>query len=181
MRIAIFIFFLFLTVRSYATDSLPAADHLKGYKKWFYKIVLLHPKINSPLERALLKHYLAGSGTAFLFADSDFVKLKNAVGAMNKNECTSSQHNNQFYCTQKAVLDGDIYFGWGLGTITCIFTTNSREMISFADVYDFNKKKKGQRKRSSELATRIFRLLAPRSAKSFIVSYGEAAYSITPD
>ncbi|MBX9785581.1 MAG: hypothetical protein K2X48_20045 [Chitinophagaceae bacterium] len=174
MRPLLFIVCLFLAVAAYSGDTL-SDNNLRGYKKLFYKLVLLHPKINSTFERSLLKHYLAGSGAAYLIAGSDFVKLKNTVTAFEKSDCVLLKSNPQ-YCTVKVKLDEDVYFGWGLGTITCIFSNSSNEMISFADVYDFNKKKKGQRSFKSEIVTRIFRLIAPRSAKAFIVSYGTAAF-----
>ena len=178
MRPLLFMACLFLTVAAYSGDTL-SNYKLRGYKKLFYKLVILHPKINSIFERSLLKHYLEGSGTTYLITDTDFVNLKNTIAVFEKSNCVVLKSNPE-YCTRKVKLDDDSYFGWGLGTITCIFNNSSNQMISFADVYDFNKKKNGQRSLKSELVTRVFRLIAPRSAKAFIVSYADAAYSLVP-
>lgn len=178
MRPLFFIACLFLSVAAYSGDTLSNKE-LRGYKKIFYKLVILHPKINSTFERSLLKHYLAGSGVTYLVVNSDFVKLKNTISGFEKNNCVILKSNPQYY-TVKVKLDDDAYFGWALGTITCIFNSNNSELISFVDVYDFNKKKNGQRSLKSELITRVFRLMAPRSAKAFIVSYADAAYSLVP-
>lgn len=168
--------YLFLTVAAYSGDTASSNDHLRGYKKFVYKLLLLHPKINSTFERSLLKHYLAGSGTTYLIADTDFIKLKNTVAGFDNNNCVVVKSNPN-YCAIQLNLVDDIYFGWALGTITCIFSNgNKNEFISFADVYDFNKKKKGMRSLRLEMITRIFRLITPRSAKAFIVSYGTTAY-----
>lgn len=170
---------MLFTMAAQCGDSSFHANQLRGYKKFFYKLVTLHPKINSDFEQSLLKHYLAGSGTAYLIADSDFVKLKHTIAASETSNCIVLK-SNEHYCTRKVKLDDDNYFGWGLGTITCIFNNSNNQMISFADVYDFNKKKKGQRSFKSEIVTRVFRLIAPRSAKAFVVSYADAAYSLVP-
>jgi hypothetical protein len=167
---------LFFYSSSFAGDSTTVThdSKLRGYKKLFYKIVSLHPKLNSPVEKALLKHYLAGSGKPFLFSDSDFKRLVTSVAQSDtSNERVSI---NGIYFVKKITLDDDAYFGWGLGTIQAIYDNTTSQMVSFTDVYDFNKKKKGKRKLKSEMVTRIFRLIAPRSSKSFIVSYGENAY-----
>jgi hypothetical protein len=175
MRLFIFTGCLFFIVAAYSGDSAYNSHPLRGYSKLFYKLVILHPKINSSFERSLLKHYLAGSGDTYLITDSDFVKLRSKVAATEKNNCSVLKSNTQ-YCTIQIKLDDDNYFGWGLGTITCIFNNSNNELISFADVYDFNKKKKGQRSFKSEMVTRVFRLIAPRTAKAFVVSYGDDAY-----
>lgn len=175
MRHFIFIGTLLFAVTAHSGDTANTSKQLRGYKKLFYKLAILHPKINSAFERSLLKHYLTGSGATYLIADSDFVKLKSTIAKLENSTCVllkSSPEN----CTIKAKLDDDNYFGWGLGTITCIFTNRNNQMISFADVYDFNKKKKGQRSFKLEIVTRVFSLIAPRSAKAFVVSYGDDAY-----
>ena len=179
MRLAFF--FILLTTVLYARsgDSVYINDELKGYKKFFYKIVAAHPKINSPVERALLRHYLAGSGTTVLLTDDVFVQLQKVVRERTSRTCVPLKTDTNL-CSMQIVLDDDPYFGWALGTITCVFLPTSNQLITFADVYDFNRKKNGQRKLKSEIVTRIFRLIAPRSAKAFIVSYGTAAYSAVP-
>jgi hypothetical protein len=178
MRLFIFIGCLFFAVAANGRDTV-SNNKLRGYKKLFYKLVILHPKINSPFERLLLKHYLAGSGTTYLIADTDFVKLKGAIATIEKSNCIVLKSSPK-YCTIQVKLDDDNYFGWGLGTITCIFNNNNNQMISFADVYDFNKKKKRKRSLKSEIVTRVFRLIAPHSVKAFVVSYADAAYSLVP-
>jgi hypothetical protein len=154
-------------------------DQLHGYKKLFYKIVLLHPKMNSLTERQMLKHYLAGSGSPYLFSNDEFQLLKETVPDFHKAQnCNQLQQTG--YCTKQAVLDGNDIFGWALGTITCVYSSATNELVSFADVYDFNKKPKGKRKLQSEIATRIFRFLSPKSAKPFIVTYGIDAFYKQP-
>lgn len=176
MRWILFFFLLMVFAAARSNDSVRVRDPLKGYKKLFYHLVTKHPKINSPLERALLRHYLAGSGVTFLITDEEFTMLQIAVKDFSNSYCNPLKTDSS-YCSQKIVLDNDVYFGWGLGTITCIFDQQTKQLITFADVYDFNKKKKGQRYLKSEIVTRIFRWVAPRSAKAFVVSYGTAAYS----
>jgi hypothetical protein len=166
---------LLVSVQAYGADTTTVCCPLKGYKKWFYKIVILHPQLNSVVERQLFRHYLCGSGTAFLLSDDDFERLSRAVLQRNGSGSRLASSDVHF-CSSIISLDDDGYFGWGLGTITCVFDQGCRELISFADIYDFNKKKFGKRKLKLELYTRVFRFLAPRSAKSFIVSYGKAAY-----
>jgi hypothetical protein len=78
-------------------------------------------------------------------------------------------------------LNEDAYFGWGLGTITVLYNTTDAGIVSFIDYYDFNKKKKGIRSRKNELTTRLFRLLAPARARSFLVTFAADAYFIKPD
>jgi hypothetical protein len=164
---------------AYGGDTVSATNQLRGYKKFFYKIVILHPKLNSNFERTLLKHYLAGSGETYLISQADFVKLKNVIPVFEKSNCIVLKSNAELCAVKLDLLQND-YFGWALGTTTCIFKTNGAELISFFDIYDFNKKKKGQRSLKFELITRIFRLITPRSAKAFVVSYAEAAYSLVP-
>lgn len=146
---------------------------LKGYKKIFYKLIILHPKINSPLERGLLRHYLSGSGTVFQLSDLDFMQLLKIASLDTDATCTPLEKSNS-YCIKRVSLINDPYFGWGLGTVTFIF--QQQQLVSFFDVYDFNKKKTGERKRNLEFLTRLFELIAPKSAKSFIVTYAKDAY-----
>lgn len=167
--------FLLAGLHSFGADTTTVNCSLKGYKKWFYKIVTLHPRLNSGVERQLLRHYLCGSGTTFLFSDSDFERLKQAV--LQRGGGRSGQQTNAApFCASVIVLDGDSYFDWGLGSITCVFDASCSRLISFADVYDFNSKKPGKRSLKLEVYTRLFRFLSPRSAKPFLVSYGKAAY-----
>ncbi len=148
---------------------------LKGYKKLFYKLIVLHPKLNSSLERILLQHYLAGSGTAFQLSDLDFNRLKKIVPAYADSICTPFERSSN-YCIKRVNLIDDPYFGWGLGTVTCIF--EQQQLVSFFDVYDFNKKKTGERKNKLEFVTRLFGIIAPKTAKSFIVTYAKEAYYV---
>lgn len=179
MRLGILFFLLITVLHARSTDSAQLTDNLKGYKKLFYTLVTKHPRINSPLERALLRHYLAGSGTTVLLTDDVFVQLQKVVRKKVSSSCVPLKTDTAL-CSGHVVLDDDPYFGWALGTITCVYTRQTNQLLTFADVYDFNKKKKGQRNLKSEIVTRIFRLIAPRSAKAFIVSYGTAAYSAVP-
>ena len=48
------------------------------------------------------------------------------------------------------------------------------------DILHFDKKKKGKRKWKNEFVTRVFRLLAPASARSFLVTYNADAYYVQP-
>lgn len=148
---------------------------LKGYKKIFYKLIILHPKINSVLERNLLRHYLAGTGTAFQLSDLDFIRLKKIVPVYADSTCTPLEKSTN-YCMRRVQLIDDSYFGWGLGTVTCIF--EQQQLVSFFDVYDFNKKKTGERKNKLEFVTRLFGIIAPKTAKSFIVTYAKEAYYV---
>lgn len=153
---------------------------LRGYKRLVFKIVSMHPKLNSALEKDLLKHYLLGSGTTYQLSDSDFVHLRKiSKFHFVDSICIVIHSNNEQYCCRLVDLNNDDYFGWGLGTITGIFQQASGELISIADSYDFNKKKKGNRKFKNELISVIFRLIAPASAKSFIVTYRAEGYMIT--
>jgi hypothetical protein len=173
-----FIFFILFVpaIAGYCNDSVYSKTHLKGYKKMFYKLAILHPSLNSPLERKLLQHYLIGSGESFLISAPEFERLKkSAFQLKEKSKAVAPEPTTIFY-TERIVLDDDPYFGFGLGTITGIYNKESKELISFVDVYDFNKKKVGARKLKSEIITRMFRLIAPRSSKKFIVCYGDAAY-----
>ena len=150
---------------------------LRGYRQLFYKLVCLHPKLNSPLEKKMLQHYLLGSGDAFLFSDADFNRLKEVVPRYaTGNNCKSLENGTPGYCTQYVNLHDDDYFGWGLGNVTVIYQTNDRTIVSFADYYDFDKKEKGKRKLKNEIVTRVFRMLAPASSRPFIVTYGADAF-----
>lgn len=160
-------------------DSARVKRKLTGYKKILYKTALLHSELNSPLERSLLRHYLEGSGETFLLSDEDFYKLKNTVQAIQTSACMPLQESPG-YCTQNVWLEKNEYFGWGLGSITCIYDASSLRIISFADVYDFNKKKIGVRTWKGEFFTRVFRLLTPKSAKPFLVSYAKFARIESP-
>lgn len=154
---------------------------LKGYKKLLYKVVLLHPKMNSGFERELLKHYLLGSGSTYLMADSDFVRLQKTVpNYIHDKNCIIASSNNQQYCVQPVDLNADDYFGWALGNIKGIYKSGNDELISLADYYDFNKAKRGVRTRKQELITRVFKFLAPKSAKAFVVTYHADGFYITP-
>ena len=174
---------LLLPVFIYAVDStVPVTLHtqqLKGYKKLLYRAVLLHPKMNSTLERDLLKHYLLGSGSTYRLSDSDFIQL-NKISPMYvvDQHCRAVVSTNQQYCIRRIDVNEDAYFGWALGNISGIYQMASGELISIADVYDFNKKKKGKRKRAYEFYTRIFIMLTPSSAKSFVVTYHADGYVV---
>ena len=181
-RICLFILLL-LPVGLFAGDSAAVrtgeAIQLKGYRKLFYSIVALHPKLNSPLEKKLLQHYLAGSGETFMLSTADFKRLQQTVPFfVQADSCravTASQNN---YCYKQVDLDEDAYFGWALGTITVLYNATDKEIVSFIDKYDFNKKKKGFRSRKSEFVTRVFRILAPSRARSFLVTFANEAYFI---
>lgn len=150
---------------------------LHGYRQLFYKFVSLHPKLNSPLEKNLLKHYLLGSGETFLISDADFVRLQQAVSRYASNtECKPLVNAEAGYCTQYVNLHDDSYFGWGVGNLTIIYETTGKTIISCLDYYDFDKKEKGKRKLKNEIVTRLFRMLAPASSRSFIVTYGADAF-----
>lgn len=154
---------------------------LKGYKKLLYKVVLLHPKMNSGFERALLKHYLLGSGTTYHMADSDFVRLQKTVpNYIHTKNCMIVPSSNQQYCVQPVDLNDDNYFGWALGNIRGIYKNGTDELITLADYYDFNKAKRGVRTRKQELITRVFKFLAPKSAKAFVVTYDADGFMLTP-
>lgn len=160
-----------------ATSNVRQPHSLKGYKKILYNLVLLHPKMNSRLEKELLKHYLIGSGETYLLHDSDFIRLKKTVPAYSESDnCNST--SNQHYCSKHIDLSEEPYFGWALGNINGVYSTSNDELISIADVYDFNKAKKGARSKTHERLTRLFRLLSPASVKAFVVTYGADAYVI---
>ena len=177
MRWLVTFMLITLAASAFCSDSVYTTQSLKGYKKLFYKLITIHPAVNSPIEQKLLQHYLAGSGTTYMLTDSEFQLLKKTVAQQNLKD-TSTEQASPDYVIKRISLDHDAYFGFALGTITCIYDKTKTEMISFLDVYDFNKKRKGIRKLKSEIATRIFRLIEPRSSKKFIVSYGDAAYFI---
>jgi hypothetical protein len=179
MRLFILAGCLFFAAAAYSGDTTYNSNKLRGYKKLFYKLVILHPKINSSFERTLLRHYIAGSGETYLISETDFKKLKNVIPGYQKNDCILLKANPEL-CAVKVDLLQDAYFGWALGTVTCIFSSPGTELISFFDIYDFNKKKKGERPLKFEIITRIFKLTTPRSAKPFVVSYADAAYSVVP-
>ncbi len=166
---------LLLGGRTYGADSSTVDCPLKGYKKWFYKLVILHPQINSKVERQLLRHYLCGNGATFLLNDRDFERLQQLVRQRSREKNETIAAGTPF-CAATVSLNDDGYFGWGLGSVTCVFDAGCRRLISFADIYDFNPKKMGKRSLKLELYTRVFRWVAPRSARPFLVSYGKAAY-----
>ncbi|TWI80207.1 hypothetical protein IQ13_2879 [Lacibacter cauensis] len=176
-------FLLLLPVAVFAVDSAAVRTgeelRLKGYRKLFYKIVALHPKLNSPLEKELLQHYLAGSGETFILSTADFKRLQQTVPLFVKQDSChaviAAQHN---YCYKQVDLNNDAYFGWALGTITVVYNAADNEVVSFVDTYDFNKKKKGLRSRKNEFVTGVFRLLAPARARSFLVTFASDAYLI---
>ncbi len=180
--VSLFILFL-LPVFLYAGDSTQNKEgrkhSLKGYKKILYNIVLLHPKMNSAFERALLKHYLLGSGSAYVIADSDFVQLQKTIPHyVHTKNCVIA--NNQQYCIQHIDLNEDAYFGWALGNMYGIYQTSTELLVSLADLYDFNKAKRGVRSQKSELLSRVFRFFAPASAKAFVVTYNADGYFNQP-
>ena len=130
---------------------------LKGYKKLLYKVVLLHPEMNS-----------------------DFVRLQKTVpNYIHNTNCIIASSNNQQYCVQPVDLNDDNYFGWALGNIRAIYKNGTEELISLADYYDFNKAKIGVRTRKQELLTRVFKFLAPKSAKPFVVTYDADGFIAT--
>lgn len=181
-RICLFILVL-LPVGLFAADSAAVRTgkqvKLKGYRKLFYSIVALHPKLNSALEKELLQHYLAGSGETFVLSTADFKLLQQTVPLFtNGDSCrtiTTAQNN---YCYKQVDLNNDAYFGWALGTITVVYNAADKAIVSFVDKYDFNKKKKGLRSRKNEFITGVFRLLAPARARSFLVTFASDAYLI---
>ncbi len=179
-RIGLLILFL-LPVGLLAGDSSAIGTgkqrKLKGYRKLFYQLIALHPKLNSPLEKELLQHYLAGSGETFIISASDFKRLQQTVPLFaNGDSCKiiASAQNN--YCYKQVDLNNDAYFGWALGTITVIYNAADKEIVSFIDKYDFNKKKKGLRSGKNEFITAVFRILSPARARSFPVTFASDAY-----
>jgi hypothetical protein len=163
------------------SDSVHTPGPLKGYKKLFYKVIISHPSLNSPIEQKLLQHYLSGSGAVYLLTTKEFEKLKKAVAHQREQKHELIQQTSSAYYTERVRLDDDPDFGFALGTINCVFESSTGKMISFTDVYDFNKKKKGVRSLRSELYTRFFRLIAPRSSKKFMVTYRAPAFSPVGD
>ena len=154
---------------------------LKGYPQLFYKLVSLHPKLNSPLEKKMLQHYLLGSGETFLLSEADFKRLQQTVSLyMTNDQCKPIENNNTGYCTKYVNLHNDHYFGWALGNVTVIYQTNDQSLVSLVDYYDFDKKEKGKRKIKNELTTRLFRIMAPSSSRPFIVTYQSEAYFVQP-
>ncbi len=159
---------------SFASDSsstIHPTEKLKGYKRILYNVVLLHPKMNSPLEKELLKHYLSGSGTTYEMSDDDFTILKQTVAVCKCGTACTPGTSSQTYCISRFDLNADAYFGWALGNAYCIYETSTGQLVSVADIYDFNRAKAGVRKFKNELITRIFNMLSPASAKSFVVTY----------
>lgn len=175
----------FLPACLFASDSATVVagkqKKLRGYRSLFYKMATLHPRLNSPLEKALLQHYLLGSGETFTVSASDFKRLQQTVPLYLSNEtCKPAETNQQGYCVKYADLHDDDYFGWAVGNLTLIYKANENEPVSFVDYYDFDSKKKGKRKWKNELATRVFRLLAPGVARSFVVTYDADAFYVQP-
>ncbi len=154
---------------------------LKGYRQLFYKLVSLHPKLNSTLEKKMLQHYLLGSGETFLLSETDFRRLQQTVPLYLTNDACKPLANNQSgYCTKYVNMHNDQYFGWALGNATIVYQTNDQALVSLVDYYDFDKKEKGKRSTRNELITRLFRMLAPASSRSFIITYNADAYFIQP-
>ncbi len=184
MKLIYCLLLLLIPVSIYAVDSTELnapAKQLRGYKKLLYRAVLLHPKMNSTLERDLLKHYLLGSGSTYLLSDSDFIQLKKiSPKYIIDQHCRAVDSDSQHYCIKRIDLNADAYFGWALGNISGIYQIASGELISIADIYDFNKKKKDKRKRTYQFYTRIFIMLTPLSAKPFVVTYNADGYILLP-
>ena len=179
------LFSLLLPVGLLAVDSTAATGKertLKGYRRFLYNVLILHPKLNSPLEQALLQHYFAGTGETFIISNADFKRWQQTGPLYAKaDSCKQLSSKQSNYCYRQVDLNEDAYFGWGLGTITVLYNTTDAGIVSFIDYYDFNKKKKGIRSRKNELTTRLFRLLAPARARSFLVTFAADAYFIKPD
>jgi hypothetical protein len=132
---------------------------LRGYRQLFYKLVSLHPKLNSPLEKELLQHYLLGSGETFVVSEADFKRLQQTISFYLPNtECKPVETNQPGYCVKYVDLHDDNYFGWGVGNLTVIYQTTDHALVSFVDYYDFDKKKKGDRSAGNEFTTRLFRV-----------------------
>ncbi|QNA46064.1 hypothetical protein [Lacibacter sediminis] len=154
---------------------------LRGYRQLFYRLVTLHPKLNSPLEKELLKHYLLGSGETFVVSEADFKRLQQTVPLYITNQdCKPLETNHPGYCGQYVNLHEDKYFGWGVGNLTVIYQTTDQTIVSFVDYYDFDKKKKGKRRVRNEFVTRVFSFLTPASSRSFVVTYNADAYFVKP-
>lgn len=182
-----FYLFLFLAIPSLLVAGDPISSvtakqkKLKGYRQLFFKLVALHPRLNSPLEKELLQHYLLGTGETFVISEADFKRLQKTIPLYSTNtECKPAETNKPGYCVKYVSLIDDDYFGWGLGNLTVIYQTGELAIVSFVDYYDFDKKKKGNRKAKNELTTRLFRLFAPAAARSFVVTYNADAYYVKP-
>jgi len=180
-------FFLLLFVPSLllAGDSVSVAftkqKKLRGYRQLFYKLVSLHPKLNSPLEEALLQHYLLGSGETFHLSEADFKRLQQTVPQYaGGSDCKPLENGKPGYCTKYVNLLDDNYFGWGIGNLTVIYETSGQTLVSLVDYYDFDKKGKGKRKVKNELITRLFNLMAPSASRPFVITYNADAYYVKP-
>ncbi|MFT3844442.1 MAG: hypothetical protein QM725_05275 [Lacibacter sp.] len=178
IRSVIFLLF-FIPLTVLAADSSVTAQaevkKLRGYKRFLFNVVLLHPKMDSPLEKDLLRHFLIGSGSLYKVSDADFNRLKQTV-LQHPQKLISDSTLYSAYRLARVDLNNDQYFGMALGNIVTISSTDSGEIISFADVYDFNKTRKGKRTLKNEFLTRTFRLLSPSSARAFIVTYNADGY-----
>lgn len=164
-----------------ATVIVAKQKKLRGYRQLFYKLVSLHPKLNSSFEKELLQHYLLGSGETFIISEADFKRLQQTVPLYITNtDCKPLETNQPGYCSRYVNLHEDNYFGWGVGNLTVIYQTTDQTLVSFVDYYDFDKKKKGKRRAKNELITRMFRLLAPSSSRSFVITYNADAYYVKP-
>lgn len=164
-----------------ATVVVAKQKKLRGYRQLFYKLVSLHPKLNSPFEKELLQHYLQGSGEMFVVSETDFKRLQQTVPLyLTDGDCKPLETNQPGYCARYVNLHDDNYFGWGVGNLTVIYQTTDQSLVSFVDYYDFDKKKKGKRRARNEFITRAFRLLAPASARSFVITYNADAYFVKP-
>lgn len=177
---------IFLPIHLLAGDTTAAKmKHppvLKGYKRWLYKIVTLHPKLNSGLERDLLKHYLLGTGTTYQLSETDALHLKEICSTYLKGEVITPVNTEAHasYRIQLIDLNANAYFGWGLGTVCGIFHPVTGQLESIADVYDFPKAKKGQRSFMNECYTRLFKLIAPSTARPFLVTFHAEGYIAKP-
>lgn len=134
--------------------------------------------MNSPLEKELLQHYLIGSGETYTVSETDFKRLQQSVSLFAGNEACKPAEANTGYCVKYVDLHDDDYFGWGVGNLTVIYKAETDVPVSFVDYYDFDKKKIGKRKWKNELVTRVFRLMAPASARSFVVTYNADVYYV---
>jgi hypothetical protein len=176
---------LFVPFLLVAGDSAPVhvtkQKKLRGYRQLFYKLVSIHPRLNSPLEKELLKHYLLGSGETFVISKADFKRLQQTVPLYSVNtDCKPADTNQPGYCVKYVNLHDDDYFGWAVGNLTVIYQTTEKAIVSFVDYYDFDKKKKGSRRMKNEFITRLFRLVTPASARPFVVTYNADAYFVKP-
>jgi hypothetical protein len=164
-----------------ATVVVAKQKKLRGYRQLFYKLVSLHPKLNSSFEKELLQHYLLGSGETFVVSEADFKRLQQTVPLyLTDTDCRPVEAKQPGYCARYVNLHDDNYFGWGVGNLTVIYQTTDQSLVSFVDYYDFDKKEKGKRRAKNEFITRAFRLLAPGSARSFVITYNADAYYVKP-